>query len=157
MKTLFIACLCLFAVLSNPVLSADYERNKAVPVEKVLFGKVYSVRNITTHELIEDRNKGWKTFGGALIGGAIGNQFGGGSGRDVATVLGALLGGSLANNKHPKYRRKTLHLVELMIKTDQGKEFMVVQDLDNRMLFKHNDAIRMVYLANGSVRIDKQM
>lgn len=157
MKTLFVVCLCLFTVLCSAVVSADYERNKAVPVEKVLFGKVYSVRSITEHELIEDKNKGWKVFGGALIGGAIGNQFGSGSGRDVATVLGALLGGSLADNKHPKYRQTTLHLVELMIKTDQGKEFMVVQDLDNRMLFQRNDAIRMVYLANGSVRIDKQM
>jgi outer membrane lipoprotein SlyB len=157
MKTLFIICLCFFTVLSSSVVCAEYERNKAVPVEKVLFGKVYSVRNITHQELIEDKSKGWKVFGGALIGGAIGSHFGSGSGRDVATVLGALLGGSIADNKHPQYRQKILHLVELMIKTDQGKEFMVVQDLDNRMLFQRNDAIRMVYLANGSVRIDKQM
>ena len=157
MKTLFFACLCLFTLIINPAVSADYERNKAVPVEKVLFGKVHSVRNITQQELIEDKNKGWKVFGGALIGGAIGNQFGRGSGRDVATVLGALLGGSIADNKHPQYRQKTLHLVEMMIKTDQGKEFMVVQDLDSQMLFQRKDAIRMIYLANGSVRIDKQM
>jgi len=157
MKTLFVACLYLFTVIISPAVSADYERNKAVPVEKVLFGKVHSVRNITQQELIEDKNKGWKVFGGALIGGAIGNQFGRGSGRDVATVLGALLGGSIADNKHPQYRQKTLHLVEMMIKTDQGKEFMVVQDLDSQMLFQRKDAIRMIYLANGSVRIDKQM
>jgi outer membrane lipoprotein SlyB len=157
MKILFAACLCLFTLIITPVFSADYERNKAVPVEKVLFGKVYSVRKITQQELTEDKSKGWKVFGGALLGGAIGNQFGSGSGRDVATILGAIIGGSIADNKHPQYRQKTLHLVELMIKTDQGKEFMVVQDLDNRMLFQRNDAIRMIYLANGSVRIDKQM
>jgi uncharacterized protein YcfJ len=34
---------------------------------------------------------------GALIGGAIGNQFGGGSGQDAATVLGAILGADAAN------------------------------------------------------------
>lgn len=34
---------------------------------------------------------------GALIGGAIGNQFGGGSGQDAATVLGAILGADVAN------------------------------------------------------------
>jgi len=157
MRTFIAACLCLFTVIISPAVSADYERNKAVPVENVLFGKVYSVRHIAQQELIEDKSKGWKVFGGALIGGAIGNQFGRGSGRDVATVLGALIGGSIADNKHPQYRQKTLHLVEMMIKTDQGKEFMVVQDLDNRMLFQRNDAIRMIYLSNGSVRIDKQM
>ena len=29
------------------------------------------------------------TLGGALIGGALGNQFGGGSGRDILTAAGA--------------------------------------------------------------------
>jgi outer membrane lipoprotein SlyB len=44
-----------------------------------------------------------------------------------------------------------------MIKTEQGKEYMVVQDFDAKMVFQRNDAIRLIYLANGSVRIDKQM
>ncbi len=34
---------------------------------------------------------------GAIIGGAIGNQFGGGSGKDAATVLGAIIGADTAN------------------------------------------------------------
>ena len=37
------------------------------------------------------------TIVGAIIGGAIGNQFGGGSGRDAATVLGAIVGADVAN------------------------------------------------------------
>jgi uncharacterized protein YcfJ len=36
-------------------------------------------------------------FGG-ILGGAIGNQFGGGSGKKVMTVAGALLGASIAND-----------------------------------------------------------
>jgi outer membrane lipoprotein SlyB len=44
-----------------------------------------------------------------------------------------------------------------MIKVDNGNEYMVIQDLDHRMLFERKDAVRMVYLANGTVRIDKQM
>ncbi len=35
---------------------------------------------------------------GGIIGGAIGNQFGGGSGKDALTVAGALLGASVAND-----------------------------------------------------------
>jgi outer membrane lipoprotein SlyB len=157
MKTFLFSFFCLFTALSSPAISAEYDRNKAVPVEKVLFGKVTSVRNITEKEIIEDRNQGWKVFGGALIGGAIGNQFGSGSGRNIATILGALIGGSHSQNINPRYHHKTLHLVELMIKIDDGKEFMVVQDLDSRMIFQRNDAIRMIYLANNTVRIDKQM
>ena len=36
---------------------------------------------------------------GAIIGGVIGNQFGGGSGKDAATVLGAIVGADMANKK----------------------------------------------------------
>ena len=115
------------------------------------------MRNITERELIQDKNSGWKTFGGALIGGAIGNQFGSGSGRGVATILGAIIGGSIAHDKNPQYHEETLLLVELMIKVDNGDEYMVIQDLDHRMLFQRKDAVRMVYLANDTVRIDKQM
>lgn len=147
----------IFWLALIPFAQADYDRNKAVPVEKVLFGQVLSVRNITEQELIQDKNQGWKTFGGALIGGAIGHQFGSGSGRDVATILGAVIGGSVAHNRNPEYREKTLHLVELMIKVDNGDEYMVVQDLDRRMVFQPKNEVRMIYLANGTVRIDKQM
>jgi uncharacterized protein YcfJ len=35
---------------------------------------------------------------GSILGGAIGNQFGGGSGKKVMTVAGALLGASIAND-----------------------------------------------------------
>ena len=157
MKKILFYCVCFFTILLGTASSADYDRNKAVPVDKVLFGKVQSVRNITEQELIEDKSRGWKVFGGALVGGAIGSQLGSGSGRNVATVLGALLGGSLSGNQNPQYQLKTILLVELMIKTDDDKAFMVIQDQDPRMVFKRDDAIRLIYLANGSVRIDKQM
>lgn len=39
------------------------------------------------------------TIGGALIGGAIGNQFGGGSGQDILTAGGAV-GGGLAGQRY---------------------------------------------------------
>jgi len=155
MKAIYLSLICWLALI--PYAQAQYERNKAVPVEKVLFGQVMSIRNITEQELIQDKNSGWKTFGGALIGGAIGNQFGGGSGRGVATILGAIIGGSMAHDRNSKYHEKTLLLVELMIKVDNGDEYMVIQNLDHRMLFQRKDAVRMVYLANGTVRIDKQI
>ena len=135
---------------------ANYDRNKAVPVEQVLFGSIISVRNITHEELIRDKKNGWHTFGGALVGGVIGNQFGGGSGRDVATILGAVIGGSVTGNKHNKPKKKTTYLVELMIRVDNGNQFMVIQDYDPTMIFHSKDKVRMIYLANNTVRIDKQ-
>ncbi|GAC21498.1 outer membrane lipoprotein [Paraglaciecola arctica] len=154
MKALLV-CIILLAG-HMPQALADYQRNQAVPVDKVLFGKVTSVRRVTETELIEDRNHGWKVFGSALIGGTIGNQFGSGSGRAITTVLGAMLGSSIANDKHSRVQEITIQLVELMISIDNGDEYMVVQDLDPEMIFHTHDKIRMIYLANGSVRIDKQ-
>ena len=39
------------------------------------------------------------TVFGALIGGALGNQVGGGKGKDAMTVLGAIVGADIANKK----------------------------------------------------------
>jgi len=157
MKTISLGIFALCILFFNATsFSANYDRNKAVPVEKVLFGNVDSVRNITHEELIRDKKNGWHTFGGALIGGVIGNQFGGGSGRDVATILGAIIGGSVANDRRRQPEKVITRLVELMIKTDTGEQFMVIQDFDSNMIFHSKDKVRMIYLANNTVRIDKQ-
>ena len=47
------------------------------------------------------------TILGAVIGGAIGNQFGNGSGRDAATVLGAIIGADVANKK-PRHSQQII-------------------------------------------------
>lgn len=157
MKTisLHILTLCFLFFCSINVY-ANYDRNKAVPVKNVLFGHVVSIRNISQEALIRDKKNGWQTFGGALVGGVIGNQFGDGSGRDVATILGAIIGGSMADKRHTQPKRVLIQLVELMIKTDSGAQFMVIQDYDSNMVFQSKDKIRMIYLANDTVRIDKQ-
>lgn len=38
------------------------------------------------------------TIAGAILGGVVGNQFGGGRGKDAMTVAGAVLGGSIGND-----------------------------------------------------------
>ena len=44
------------------------------------------------------RNDPAGTLFGAVLGGAVGNHFGNGSGRDAMTVLGAILGADMAQN-----------------------------------------------------------
>lgn len=154
MKTFALWALLLasFSLWASP-----YNRNTAVPVQKVEYATVESVRQVHQQELVEDKNRGWKTFGGALAGGLIGNQFGDGSGRDVATVLGALLGAGMVQNRSPAYQIRELVLVELMVMTDAGERLMVLQDQDPRMHFNAGDEVRLVYLSEGSVRVDKAM
>ena len=147
------ASICVLLTMSAPTF-AKYERNKAVPVQQVLFGEVKSVRNITEQEIIQDKNNGWKTFGGALLGGVVGNQFGGGSGRTVATILGSVIGGSVAHNSQQKSQYEESHFVELLIQVENGDQFMVVQDQDQSMRFSKGDNVRLVYLTDSTVRVD---
>ncbi|WP_220754681.1 glycine zipper 2TM domain-containing protein [Shewanella sp. KT0246] len=152
----FSALFALFMSIVSTSTLAAYDRNQAVPVEKVVYGQVESIKHVTETQLVEDRNLGWKTFGGALIGGVVGHQFGGGSGQDVATVLGALLGGAAANRYGNSTRTLEYQLIEMMINLDDGTQVMVIQDLDPGMTFVAGDEVRVVYL-KGYVRVDIAM
>ncbi|WP_345337601.1 glycine zipper 2TM domain-containing protein [Ferrimonas pelagia] len=149
-----LSILLLAMMLCGPAV-AKYNRNQAVPVEQVVYADVESVREITREELVEDRNRGWKVFGGAVLGGVIGHQFGSGSGQDVATVLGTLAGAGIANNRSPAYRTQSYQLIEMMVMSEQGERVMVVQDFDPGMRFRAGDKVRLVYLQGGQVRVDK--
>ncbi len=54
------------------------------------------------------QNKSYtSTIASGIIGGVIGNQFGGGSGKTVMTVAGTLLGGSLGNDYNNKSQARS--------------------------------------------------
>lgn len=89
-----------------------------------------------------------------LIGGKIGEQFG--SRRALSTILGIMLSGSMANNSSSQSKQVTIQLVGLMVSTDNDGEFMMLQYFDPAMRFQAQDKIRMIYLGNGFVCIDKQ-
>src|SRR6266700_1518777 len=62
---------------------------------------------------------------GAVVGGVIGHQVGGGRGRDVATVLGAL-GGGLAGNQIEKNAKKTKEY-QIFVRYEDGTKGMFTQ------------------------------
>ena len=65
-------------------------------------GVIESVREITK----AGEASGAGAVGGAVLGGVVGHQVGGGRGRDIATVLGAI-GGGLAGNQVEKNAKTT--------------------------------------------------
>lgn len=145
----------IFLMLIFAVRAGAYERNVAMPVDKVVYGEVQSVRNVTQQQLIQDHNQGWKTFGGAVLGGVIGHQFGGGSGQDVATVLGSLMGAAIAANS-ARDQIVQYQLVELLIALEDGEQVMVLQDMDPRVTYQPGEEVRVVYFSNH-VRVDPAM
>ncbi|EGQ8494950.1 glycine zipper 2TM domain-containing protein [Vibrio alginolyticus] len=135
------------------VANAAYERNVAKPVNEVVYGKIDSVRYITQQEVVQSKSNGWKTLLGATIGGLVGNQFGGGTGREVATAMGALAGAAVAQNQSNYQYTVEYKLVELLIKVKGDKLINVIQDVDKNMLFSRGDEVRILYFDDG-VRVD---
>jgi uncharacterized protein YcfJ len=100
----------LFILLSISITSANAE---TIQVPVTSHTEIYKISRVeipsTTYEeeqvqvpypcgnTIETNSIGWDTLVGSVLGVAIGNQIGGGSGRDVAKVLGGLSGGYIAN------------------------------------------------------------
>ncbi|WP_151448941.1 glycine zipper 2TM domain-containing protein [Lacisediminimonas profundi] len=72
-------------------------------------GVVESIRQFSTR----GEGSGLGAAGGAVVGGLLGNQVGGGRGQDVMTVVGAI-GGAVAGNQ-----------IEGRVKTTQGYEIAV--------------------------------
>lgn len=126
----------LLMILIFPLLAnAAYERNKARPVNKVVFGKVETVRYITEQDIVKAQANGWETLLGAVVGGVIGHQFGSGRGKEVATAVGAVAGAGIARNRSNREYMVEYRLVELLIKTEKNQLIDVIQDVDKNMLF----------------------
>lgn len=146
----------LWIILVFPLIAnAAYQRNTARPVNEVVFGQVDTVRYITQQELVKSQGSGWQTLLGAVVGGVVGNQFGGGTGKEVATAVGAVAGAGIARSNANQVYRMEHKLVELLIETEQGKLIDVIQDIDSRMLFEKGDKVRTLYFDDG-VRVDKE-
>ncbi|KOY24656.1 hypothetical protein ACX06_11405 [Vibrio parahaemolyticus] len=145
---------CLWIILFLPLFAnAAYQRNVAKPVNEVVYGKIDSVRYITQQEVVQSKSNGWKNLLGATIGGLVGNQFGGGTGKEVATAVGALAGAAVAQNQSNYQYTVEYKLVELLIKVKGDKLINVIQDVDKNMLFSQGDEVRILYFDDG-VRVD---
>ncbi|EOV0868707.1 glycine zipper 2TM domain-containing protein [Vibrio parahaemolyticus] len=145
---------CPWIILFLPLFAnAAYQRNVAKPVNEVVYGKIDSVRYITQQEVVQSKSNGWKTLLGATIGGLVGNQFGGGTGKEVATAVGTLAGAAVAQNQSNYQYTVEYKLVELLIKVKGDKLINVIQDVDKNMLFSRGDEVRILYFDDG-VRVD---
>lgn len=144
--------LLIFPLFAN----AAYQRNQARPVNEVVFGTVDTVRYISQQDIVHSKANGWETLLGAVVGGLIGHQFGDGHGRQVATAVGAIAGAGIVRHQGEQSYQVEYRLVEILIKTKDGKLIDVIQDIDNQMLFAAGDRVRILYFNDG-VRVDKEM
>jgi outer membrane lipoprotein SlyB len=83
--------------------------------------------------------------GGAVVGGVLGHQTGGGRGKDVMTVLGAL-GGGLAGNQIEKNAKKTLEY-QITVRYEDGSKGLFTQSTPPS--WREGDKVRVL---NGAIQ-----
>lgn len=117
-------------VVSVEAIGRDVYRNGAPTL----------VRECTPTRTIHGRTSGG-TIIGAIAGAALGNRIGGGSGRDIATAAGAVIGGSIGSDYDrprthtsqrcyytQRYSARVHHVVDyysVRIHDDRGQEFKI--------------------------------
>ncbi len=105
--------LCALALVLPGLAVADHDNGRRFERGKSVYARVVRVEPIIRYVTVRvpyeqcwdepqraysNRDASGSGLVGAIIGGVIGNQFGSGRGRKVATVLGAVIGGSLAKD-----------------------------------------------------------
>ncbi len=104
------------------------------------FGTVESV------ERVDRANAGIiGTIGGAVVGGLLGSQIGGGSGQTAATIVGAA-GGAYAGREVEKRTRGGTDVYKVYIRMDDGSYQAVAQE--TAPVFRQGDRVR---IQNGVV------
>lgn len=102
------------------------EREAAAPAAPVCAdcGTVVSVTPVA----VQGKASGVGAVGGAILGGVLGHQFGGGHGKDAMTAVGAI-GGALAGNQIEKSQRQsTRYDVTVRLESGETRTFSYATD-----------------------------
>jgi outer membrane lipoprotein SlyB len=104
-------------------------------------GVIESVRAIETR----GDGSGLGAVGGAVVGGLLGNQVGGGHGKDAMTVVGAI-GGAMAGNQIEK-NVKSNTSYEIVVRMENGSSRVMHEA--NQPSWRNGDRVKLV---DGTIR-----
>jgi outer membrane lipoprotein SlyB len=125
---------------SNPNVANANNPNNASNTYS-MYGVVHSI------ELVQQENTGAAgssiglgTIAGAVIGGVLGNQVGGGTGKTVATVAGAA-GGAYVGHELENKQPQTVDAYRIIARMDNGTYQSTMQSTDSG--FRVGDRVRI--------------
>lgn len=110
--------------VSDPAMAAAPPPPWGAPAPKTVCARCGTVEAVTLLQQ-EAAPSGLGAIAGAVLGGLVGNQFGGGDGKAVATVAGALGGGWAGNTVEKRMKKETAYQVD--VRMDDGSTQRVVQ------------------------------
>ena len=121
----------------------------ATPIKETVKMPRKECRNVTvTHRRpVQDENRLAGSVLGAVAGGVIGHQFGGGRGKDIATVAGALGGGYAGNQIQGAMQDRDTY-------TTTQQRCQTVYDKSEKMI--GYDVTYKIGDQQGKIRMDKQ-
>ncbi|TNV21997.1 glycine zipper 2TM domain-containing protein [Buttiauxella sp. B2] len=120
----------------------------ATPIKETVKTPRQECRNVAvTHRRpVQDENRIVGSALGAIAGGVIGHQFGGGRGKDVATVAGALGGGYAGNQVQGSMQERDTY-------TTTQQKCTTIYDKSEKML--GYDVTYRIGDQQGKIRMDK--
>ncbi|MFU0813120.1 MAG: putative conserved protein YcfJ, contains glycine zipper 2TM domain [Rahnella inusitata] len=144
------AAMGIAGVASMNVFSSEPQYAQVVsatPIKETTKTPRQECRNVTvTHRRpVQDEHQIAGSVLGAVAGGVLGHQFGGGRGRDVATVAGALGGGYAGNRVQSSMQNNDTY-------TTQQQRCKTVYDKEDKML--GYDVTYKIGDQQGKVRMD---
>ena len=111
-------------------------------------------KQVTKAKPVQDQHQAIGTVAGAIVGGLLGNQIGGGSGQKIATVAGAAAGGYAGNKvQEDMQRRDTYTTTERVCKTVQDQHEKVVGYDVQYKLGETIDMVRMDYQPGPTIPV----
>ena len=116
-----------------------YRGQDAKTAQSVRYGTIVALRQVQIQAESRTGNL-LGGGGGAVIGGLLGHQVGGGSGRDIATAIGAI-GGAMAGTAAEDAANR-INAWEMEIRTDSGEDLIVVQRADRQ--FEAGQRVRLI-------------
>jgi uncharacterized protein YcfJ len=87
----------------------------------------------------EGKASGLGAVGGALLGGVLGHQVGGGTGKKIATVAGAAAGGFAGNSVEKSQTAREVWMVRVSYPDGDKRSF----EFDHRPDFRVNTVVRV--------------
>lgn len=137
-----------FALIAISLLTLSSHPSFAGSKTLVEYGVVQNSQIIAT----QNHSRPLRTIAAGAAGAAIGNQFGGGSGKTIMTATGAVAGAEVSRRRQSQ--QQGAQQVNLQIKTNGGQIIQVVQDYNGSITFRPGDKVRI--LTSGSnTTVDK--